>query len=225
MKLKDTFLGRKSYDKPRQHINKQRHCFANKGPCSQSYGFFSSHVCMWELDHKKRLKNRCFQTVVLEKTLESPLDCKEVNPVSPKGNKPWTFIGGLMLKLHHLMWRADSLEKILILGKIGGKRREQQRMRWLDGITDSVDMSLSKLWELVEDRGACSAGAHSIAKSQMWLSDTATATTKPIVQFKALGSELCGDLNEKAIQKRHMIRFAGHEKLTQHLKQLSSNKN
>ena len=88
-------LGRKSYDQPRQHIKKQRHYFANKGPPSQSCGFSSSHVWMWELDYKESwvLKNWCFWTVVLEKTLESPLDCKEMQPVHPKGNQSWIFIG------------------------------------------------------------------------------------------------------------------------------------
>ena len=82
-------------DKPRQHIKKKRHYFANKGPYSQSYGFSSSHVWMWDLDHKESwvLKNWCFWTVVLEKTLESPLDCTEIKPVNPKGNQSWIFIG------------------------------------------------------------------------------------------------------------------------------------
>ena len=86
---------KKSYGKPRQHIKKQRHHFANKGPSSQSYGFSSSHVCMWELDYKESWaqKNWCFWTVVLEKTLESPLDWNEIKPVNPKGNQSWIFIG------------------------------------------------------------------------------------------------------------------------------------
>ena len=86
---------KKNYDQPRQHIKKQRHYFANKGPSSQSYGFSSSHVWMWELHYKESwaLKNWCFWTVVLEKTLESPLDCKEIQPVHPKGNQSWIFIG------------------------------------------------------------------------------------------------------------------------------------
>ena len=86
---------KKSYDKPRQHIKQQRHYFANKGLSSQSYGFSSSHVWMWELDHKKSwsLKNWCFWTVVLKKTLESPLDCKEIQAVHPKGDQSWVFIG------------------------------------------------------------------------------------------------------------------------------------
>ena len=86
---------KKSYDKPKQIIKKQRHHFANRGPYSQNYGFSSSHVWMWELDHKEGwvLKNWCFWTVVLEKTLESPLDCKEIKLVNPKGNQSWIFIG------------------------------------------------------------------------------------------------------------------------------------
>ena len=95
MKLRSVAPWKKSYDQSRQHIKKQRHYFADKGPSSQSYVFSSSHVWMWELDHKEGQmpKNWCFQTLVLEKTLESPLDWKEIQPVSPKGNQPWIFIG------------------------------------------------------------------------------------------------------------------------------------
>ena len=95
MKLKDVSSLEKIYDQPRELIKKQRHYFANKGPYSQSYGFSSSHIWMWELNHKKDWapKNWCFWTVVLEKTLESPLDCKEILAVHPKGNQSWIFIG------------------------------------------------------------------------------------------------------------------------------------
>ena len=95
MKLKDTCFLEESFDKPRQHIKKQRHHFANKGPSSQSYGFLSSHVRMWELDHREgwALKNWCFWIVMLEETLESPLDSKDIKPVNPKGNQPWIFTG------------------------------------------------------------------------------------------------------------------------------------
>ena len=127
---------KKSYDQHRQHIKKQRHYFADKCLSSQSYGFSNSHVWMWELDYKESwaLKNWCFWTVVLKKTLESPLDCKEIQPVNPKGNQSWT-LERLMLKLKlqyfgHLMQRADSLEKTLMLGKIEGGRNGWQRMRW-----------------------------------------------------------------------------------------------
>ena len=174
---------KESYDQPRQHIKKQRHHLANKGPSSQGYGFSSGHVWMWEMDYKESwvLKNWCFWTMVLKKTFESPLDSKEIKSVHPKGNHSWLFIGRTDPEaeapiLGHLMWRAKSLEKTLMLGKIEGRRRKgQQRVRWLDGITDSMGMSSSKLPEVVNDRECWCAAVHGVVKFWTQLSNWTTA--------------------------------------------------
>ena len=143
---------------------------------------------MWKLDHKESwaLKNWCFRTVVLEKTLESLLDCKEIKPVDPKGNQPWIFTGRTDAEapiLWHLRWRADSLERTLMLGNIEGRKRGQQRMRWLDGITVSMDMSLNTLQEIIKDRKAWQPGVRGAANTQTRLSNwkiTARISTFPL---------------------------------------------
>ena len=155
---------------------------------------------MWELDYKegRTLKNWCFRTVMLEKTLESPLDSK-IKPVSPKGNQPWLLIGRTDAEAEALiLWppdvRANSLEKTLMLGKIEGRRkRGYQRMRWLDDITDSTDLNLSKLREMVMDRETWRAAVHRVTKSQTRLSDWTRASSTRLESRGTRGDRRSGD--------------------------------
>ena len=188
---------KESYDQPRQHIEKQKYHFAKKGPSSQGYGFSSGHVWMWEMDCEESwaLKNWCFWTVVLEKTLESPLDCKAIQPVHPKGDQSRVFIGRTDAEAETpILWPPDT--KSWLIGKDPDAGRdwgqeekgmtEDEMAGWH---TDSMDMSVIELQKLVMDREAWSAVIHGVAKSRTRLSNWTELNWKIIILSEAAQKE------------------------------------
>ena len=202
-------IGRKTMASIDKHIKKQRHHFADNGPYNQSYVFSNSPVQMWELDHTEGWvpKNWCFWIIVSEKSLESPLACKEINPVNPKGNQPWIFIGRTDAKIEAPILCPPDVKspltgKSLILGKIEDKRTgEWQRIKWLDNTINSTGINL-KLWEIVKNRTAWCTVVHGVVKGWTCFSDWITKNKKENSGSDKLGTfvkvlDFTGDISGK----------------------------
>ena len=176
MKSEDNFSPQESHYKPGQCVEKQRHYSADKGPFSQGYGLTPGHIWLWELDCKGSTapKNWCLQTAVLEKTPESPLDCKEIQPVHPKGSQTCIPTGRTDAEAEApVFWpwweEPTHWKRPWCSERLRAEGRGHQRRRWLDGITDTMDMNLGQVLEMVRDREAWCAAVHRVSKSREWL--------------------------------------------------------
>ena len=186
---------KENYDKPRQHIKKKRYHFADKGPYSQSYGFSSSHVWMWELDYKESWapKNWCFWTVVLKKTLESPLDCKEIKPVNPKGNQPWLFIGRTDAEAETpILWPHDAKNWLIGKDPEAGKDWRQERgttedemVGWHHRLNGHEFEQAPGVGDGQGSLACCSPWSHKESDTTKWLNWT------DVTRFKIVWAKLC----------------------------------